>query len=290
MKVRRKETICPNCQTELRSTDNFCPNCGQENHSKQARIGVLINDFVGDYFTFDSKFFRSAKKLIFKPGSLTNEYRKGRRASYISPIRLYLFTSFIYFLIMQFSIDFNNSSNGVMVNGEKLDQAHLIEAEKTYGSIDKFVEAEFSDVPSIGQLLLKKSMLIIRDGKNLVQYWLSNMSLMALVLLPVVAWMLMLVFRRNQDFYTVHLVHVIHLQSFTYLALILFLVIANLDQALASILLIVIMLVYQFFSFLRTYKRSVGTTIYKSLIASFWYLVILVVGMLSTLALSLLLF
>ncbi|MCH7677577.1 DUF3667 domain-containing protein, partial [candidate division KSB1 bacterium] len=39
--------------------------------------------FLGDYFTFDSRFFRSFIPLLRKPGHLTNEYNSGRRVSYI---------------------------------------------------------------------------------------------------------------------------------------------------------------------------------------------------------------
>lgn len=288
MKTRRKEDICPNCKTSLSDNNNFCHNCGQENHSRQATIGILISDFIGDYFTFDSKFFRSAKLLLTKPGALTNEYRQGRRASYISPIRLYLFVSFVYFLIIQFTIDFSSTSNGITLNGEAINQETLIEAEQEYGSVDNFVNAEFSDAPPIMQLLFKKSMLIVKDGKNLMQYWISNMSLMALLLLPIFAWMLMLVFRKNRDFYAVHLVHVIHLQSFTYIALVIFLFTAQFNQTLSVVLLAIMVFTYQYLSFSRTYKRSAITTVYKCLVAAVWYLVILIIGMLATLAISLL--
>lgn len=288
MKTRRKEDICPNCKTSLSDNNNFCHNCGQENHSRQATIGMLISDFIGDYFTFDSKFFRSAKLLLTKPGALTNEYRQGKRASYISPIRLYLFISFVYFLIIQFTIDFSSTSNGITLNGEAINQETLIEAEKEYGSVDNFVDAEFSDVPPIVQLLFKKSMLIVKDGKNLVQYWISNMSLMALLLLPIFAWMLMQLYRKNRDYYVVHLVHVIHLQSFTYIALTLFLFVAQFEQALGVVLLFAMVCIYQYLSFKRTYNRSVGATIYKCVMAAIWYLTILIIGMLLTLAIALL--
>lgn len=39
------------------------------------------------------------KDLVFKPGFLTREYVKGRRASYLHPIRMYVFTSAIFFII-----------------------------------------------------------------------------------------------------------------------------------------------------------------------------------------------
>lgn len=40
------------------------------------------------------------KYLLFKPGFLTEEYMKGRRASYLNPIRMYLFISALFFLLL----------------------------------------------------------------------------------------------------------------------------------------------------------------------------------------------
>lgn len=288
MKQRRKLASCLNCQTEMDESINFCPSCGQENHQKKASLKILVNDFVSDYFTFDSKFFRSAKQLLFKPGALTVAYRDGKRKSFITPIRLYLFTSFLYFFCMQFALDFDNGTNGVTLNGKAINQELALEAEEEYGSIDAFVDQEFSDISGIGRLMFKKSITIIKNGENLVQYWVGNMSLMALILLPIFAWVFMLLFRRSKEFYVIHLIHVTHLQSFTYLLLIAFLLVGQLFQNAAIIMLFTIMPVYLFISLKRVYNRSTGATIYKSVMSIFWYLVVLILGMLSTLAVSLL--
>lgn len=57
-------------------------------------------DFLGDYFTFDSLIIRSVKPLLFKPGFLTKEFLAGRRVSYIPPIRMFIFISIVFFLIL----------------------------------------------------------------------------------------------------------------------------------------------------------------------------------------------
>ena len=44
-------------------------------------------------------FFRSLKLLLFKPGMLTRKYIEGKRASYLNPIKMYVFTSAIFFII-----------------------------------------------------------------------------------------------------------------------------------------------------------------------------------------------
>ena len=96
-KKRRKSTSCFNCATPLVHRENYCPECGQENHNKQASTTILIKDFLGDFWSFDSKLFRSLKPLLFQPGKMTSDYLDGKRQKFIPPIRLFLFLSFIYF-------------------------------------------------------------------------------------------------------------------------------------------------------------------------------------------------
>lgn len=96
-KKRRKASVCHNCGTQLLANENYCPNCGQENNSKQASLRELFDDFLGDYFVFDSRLFRSIVPLVAYPGKITIDYLNGKRQRYIPPIRVFLFLSFLYF-------------------------------------------------------------------------------------------------------------------------------------------------------------------------------------------------
>lgn len=93
----RKEKSCLNCNAEIQG--RYCHNCGQENIEPKESVLDLISHFFKDITHFDGKFFSSLKYLITKPGFLSTEYMMGRRASYINPIRMYVFTSAIFFLI-----------------------------------------------------------------------------------------------------------------------------------------------------------------------------------------------
>ncbi|WP_276483879.1 DUF3667 domain-containing protein [Paraflavitalea pollutisoli] len=59
----------------------------------------LVSHFFYDITHFDGKFFSTTKLLITKPGLLPAEYIKGRRARYLHPIRMYVFSSALFFLI-----------------------------------------------------------------------------------------------------------------------------------------------------------------------------------------------
>ncbi len=92
----RKEKNCLNCNAIV--AGRYCQVCGQENIETGETFGHLAGHFIGDIFHFDGMFFSTAKSLLFKPGFLTHEYVRGRRASYLNPIKMYVFVSAIFFL------------------------------------------------------------------------------------------------------------------------------------------------------------------------------------------------
>ena len=97
----RTEKKCLNCGADL--IGRYCHVCGQENLEPKETVWHLVNHFFQDITHFDGKFFSSVKYLLLKPGFLSKEYMLGKRASYLNPIRMYVFTSAIFFIIF-FSI------------------------------------------------------------------------------------------------------------------------------------------------------------------------------------------
>jgi hypothetical protein len=60
----------------------------------------LVQHFFNDITHFDGKFFSTVKLLLRKPGFLSAEYLAGRRMRYLNPIRMYVFTSAFFFIIL----------------------------------------------------------------------------------------------------------------------------------------------------------------------------------------------
>jgi hypothetical protein len=94
----RKEKNCLNCQTEV--IGRYCHKCGQENLEPKETVWHLVQHFFNDITHFDGKFFDTVRYLIRRPGFLSSEYARGRRMSYLNPIRMYVFTSAIFFIIL----------------------------------------------------------------------------------------------------------------------------------------------------------------------------------------------
>ncbi|MDE1190711.1 MAG: DUF3667 domain-containing protein [Arachidicoccus sp.] len=96
-KIRTDKT-CLNCGAEV--NDRFCPHCGQENIETRHPFHYLFSHFLEDVTHYDSNFWKTLKYLLFRPGKLTIEYLAGKRMSYVQPVRLFVFISFITFFLM----------------------------------------------------------------------------------------------------------------------------------------------------------------------------------------------
>jgi hypothetical protein len=93
----REEKVCLNCNAQLNG--RYCHICGQENLEPKESFWHLLTHFVYDVTHFDGKFFSTLKYLVFRPGFLATEYLAGKRASYLHPIRMYVFASAIFFVV-----------------------------------------------------------------------------------------------------------------------------------------------------------------------------------------------
>lgn len=108
--------ICKNCEFKMESGE-YCSQCGQKLHIHvDPSFHDLVHDTIHEFLHLDGKIFNTIKMLFTKPGHLTKEFLRGRRASYINPIRLYLTMSILYFVLSAFS--FSESSETVIKNLE----------------------------------------------------------------------------------------------------------------------------------------------------------------------------
>lgn len=96
-----RQQNCSNCQNVLESGDNFCSRCGQENHIPNQPIRHYLLELIESLFHLDSKFFKTVGALLTKPGVITKEYCENKRARFMPPVRLYVFASFVFFLVLQ---------------------------------------------------------------------------------------------------------------------------------------------------------------------------------------------
>ncbi len=134
--IAHENVSCANCETNF--SGNFCPNCGQSVDTYDKPVGFVIYNFLGDFFAFDTRFFRTLIALLFKPGFLSKEYIVGRRVRYAPPFRIFVFVSFVLFLLLQI---YTTRGLNTMLDTEfgkgkiSLDSASLAAADSVYTDI-----------------------------------------------------------------------------------------------------------------------------------------------------------
>lgn len=93
-----KPGACKNCAHPLLGA--YCAVCGQPTKTRRRSVRHLVDDFVKDIFNLDSRILRTARALLFRPGELPKAFREGRMQPYVPSIRLYLFVSLIFFVLL----------------------------------------------------------------------------------------------------------------------------------------------------------------------------------------------
>ena len=136
----RKDKTCLNCRHVVEQ--RFCPNCGQENTDSRKTFHHLFIHFFEDLTHYENAFWKTIKNLLFKPATLTKEYLSGKRLSYLAPVRLYIFISFITFLLIAL---FPNKVSENLNKSEKEITSNLIKQE-TKGKVNAFNEDKIFDL------------------------------------------------------------------------------------------------------------------------------------------------
>jgi len=88
------KTTCPNCgSAQLRT---YCPDCGQKN-----KVDFSVKSILADFGEFvwgsDSRLIRTLRDYL-NPGVYLKNWFDGKRARYISPVKMFLLINLIYFV------------------------------------------------------------------------------------------------------------------------------------------------------------------------------------------------
>ena len=125
---------CLNCSAQL--SGPYCSQCGQAAHAHRT-LAHLFEEVLHGLIHFDTKAWRTLPMLAFRPGTLTRNYIFGKRARYISPLALFLFTIFFMFFVFAFASP-NLVQMDARSNAEQLADAResLAEAERELASAE----------------------------------------------------------------------------------------------------------------------------------------------------------
>lgn len=240
------EPNCLNCGAELQG--KYCHACGQKGVTLEMTLHDLRHDVTHEFLHLDeNKILKTARLLIFRPGFLSKEYVQGRRASYISPLRIYLTCSVLFFALAAFAprgdriIEVGPGPNvRAPLNAQQEAQADLIG--------DKLAKT------------LPNLMFFLMPAFGVLTRWL---------------------YKRQQRFYIPHLYFSVHLHAFLFLLLAVVALVGMAGRGGKSVgaLLVLLFIPYYYVALRTFFGESWGTTAWKGTAIGFAYL-FLTVGVL----------
>ncbi len=88
--------VCLNCGTQLAGP--YCAQCGQHEVDPDLTLREFLGETTQELAHWEGKVPQTLKTLFLEPGRLTLDFFAGRRARWLTPLRLYLICSVAYFL------------------------------------------------------------------------------------------------------------------------------------------------------------------------------------------------
>lgn len=301
-KRRRKFVQCPNCGYTFEEVNNYCPNCGQENHDLNVPVKHLVEEFFESTLHYDTKFLRTLKYLITRPGYLTEKFNRGQRASYVPPFRLYVFISLFFFTTVAVFASKNLVVSDTTSASERLKAtdpeaaARILQADSLARTRVGFTFGDTAAAPGdttgliINEEVDNKFRSFLENEEQARQRLLKNISFMMFVLMPFFGFILYLFYRSQRRNYVEHLMFSVHFHTFVFL-LIMFAILLEVvfPRISTEEWVFLISTVYLFFALRYVYKESYLVTAAKLLPVGFVYLVSLAILFVTTVGISVLL-
>jgi hypothetical protein len=279
----------------------FCAQCGQKQHSPIRHFSQVIGELFNDILNFDAKLLNTLKPLLFRPGLLSREYFDGRRARYVSPLKLYFFLSIVAFFLIQQSVD-----TAVENQGAATVEATGADADKdmnfTIGNFNgrpwhaRTNPMKVAWLPDAGNDLINdrfgrlESIVRKKDWPQLAHAGLAATPQALLIMLPIFALFLKLAYAFRKRLYMEHLIVALHNHAFLLSAISLLLVFIEMSSwttplpgwesllALATALLLIWIPLYFLLSLKHIYGQSWKMTVFKFLLIGFTYTLLLGLG------------
>lgn len=283
---------CANCGVLL--AGHYCHHCGQSDREVVRVFGVLLRDVLAEMFSLDSRAVRTLAALCFLPGHLTRAYLAGRRTRYVSPLRLFLFTSL---LCIAFAWGANLMQDRPLVTLNAGGAEPAAEPAR--------VQLLLPGLSSANQAQLQRRLegsvaRIQEDPAGFVDDLLEIIPNSMLLLVPLLALYMRLIYPLAGRYYIEHLIHALHGHAFLFVMILLLLVLESLPATVAGLavgrlwsagewLISLWVPMYLLLSLKRVYGQGWGMTLLKFLVMGLGYLVLLVLATVLTVLVGVLL-
>jgi hypothetical protein len=238
---------CLNCSAALDGP--YCAQCGQRAAPPHATLKELGGEAFSEFAGWDGKFITTLKLLFFKPGELTRQFLDGRRVYFISPLRLYLSASVLFFLMMSMSHPPRHASAKPAAVSQQ----------------DQLLLDNIDASPAVMRPLVRR---IATDKQGFTDDVVAALPKAFFAMLPVFAAIMALFYRRRH--FAEHLYFSIHVHAFVFSAFGLCLVlqllhVPRIPYAIAFAIVSLWVPLYTHLAIVRVYGGSQGLTLAKEL-------------------------
>ncbi len=285
-------TFCANCGAPI--SGRYCANCGQRVEHAVHSLRHFITEVAEDLTHADSRLWQTITALLFRPGYLTREFLDGRRVKYLPPLRLYLVLSLFFFVIA--SIDNIDSTirfvdaagNEILLPADgKPPQAGEDRRQRAAAVCARF-DAGGRGGSWLQPALRRGCESAVEDGgRSLREAYFHNLPRAIFAMVPILAAVLLPLYRRQRRYYVEHLLFLLHNHAFAFLWLGMFVALTLLIpvEAVDSILTGVFGLYipyYYYRSMRQVYGEGAARTFGKLVVLLLAYLVTAVVVLVAT--------
>lgn len=265
---------CLNCSAVL--TGPYCAECGQKDIPRRQTLAELAINFLSSFWGYESKFIITAKYLLIRPGYLANEFNRGRRERYFHPARLYVFISVVYFFLLtsvpgdEQNQTVNLKADTTTVDYFKTQKGRILTREQ-YDSVQATLPTGDRDNWFMRRWNYKKLELERRFFENplgfarsFIDEFTAHFSKVFFVLLPVFAFILLLLYRNHDLFYSEHLAFSICYYNFFFVAGSISLLLDSVSWlSWLSLLVDFSIFIYLYMALRRTYREGRAKTFAK---------------------------
>jgi Protein of unknown function (DUF3667) len=260
---------CTNCGAAVRG--RYCSDCGQSTEYHLHSFWDILCEAAEVVTHADSRLWRTLWPLVFRPGFLSQQFLAGRRASYLSPFRLYFVLSIVFFLIA--------SVTGPLAHRADKTSAAAPHAAPAAADLCRM---QVSTVPGPEWIREQFSSACIRSqadqGRASTQSFTHNLGRAMFIFLPLLAAAMQLMYWRPKRSYVTHLVLLVHNHAFAFLLMSALLTTlhwthSGLVTALLTGVAICYLIYYLYRSIARVYAESWSRTLVKFTTLSLAYMV-----------------
>jgi hypothetical protein len=251
------KSICQNCGADI--AGNYCNECGQKKFEPAEKsVRSIAGHFFEEIFTWDSRFLQSIKYLFIKPGFLTHEYVSGRYMRYVSPLKMFLFTSFVLFLIM--------------IKSDPDQYSALVTDTAEDDFLSEFILEQQSNSESPAELY--------KDNFN--DQFNDNITIYIFVIMFFFSILLKLVYLPKHYFYSEHIVFTLHFFTFVLWCFLLGVALQDLGIIFTFLFLYFIPAVYLLVAIRNVYHKKLWKAAIVSVFMTFCYWMLITFWILGT--------